>query len=136
MNKKVVLRKVFVMVLFLWLLYLTVKCFLGIADDYERTFTIICYIIFILQYTFRVFISYKKYNEYMNKLKDMQHIKKKMFLAFYEGNKEKADEYSIEVKKIGCSIIEEAMEDIQRGLIIGEHLVGTLEIIQEALQII
>ena len=115
MTKKEILRKVWSVLSWLSIFYVTLKFLFGKSDALSTVCMIglaLYFILIIIEKIVEIFVNYKKYKEYKKGLKYLEALHKTRYRLYFTGTRKDVEAYSAEIKKYGNAILSIGEDDI------------------------
>ena len=138
MTKKEIARKVWYGFSWVWLIYITVKFFLGIATTSNIVCMVICYSIYGLLLISEIALKiiqkvndYKTYKSLVNGFEYLQAVHKARYKLYFTGDREKVEEYSAEIERYGNAMLDVGKAAISNKLLSKKHIESVEEIISQ-----
>lgn len=138
MTKKEVLRKVWAVIFYLWLFYITLQFLLGKVNIFSMILISVFYIAIAL-YLISIIIfkivkivdSYQLNKTYKNGLEHLKALHKKRYKLYFTGDKEKVEEYSAEIESYGTTLLESGASAISNNLLNQKYSQKLQEILEQ-----
>lgn len=143
MTKKEILRKVWLVLSWLYLFYITAKFLLGKADTLTTVCMFICYSISVLYFIVLIISKIihkvndcKIYKSLEKGLEYLQAVYKERYKLYFTGDKEKIEEYSAEIERYGNAMLNAGESAISNNLLSKKHVTNVKEILNQTKEMI
>ena len=138
MTKKEIARKVWCGFSWVWLIYITVKFFLGTASTSDIVCMVICYslygLILISEIALKIIQKvndYKTYKSLVNGFEYLKAVHNARYKLYFTGDREKVEKYSAEIERYGNAILDFGKAAISSNLLSEKHIKSIEEIIRQ-----
>lgn len=138
MTKKENLRKVWSVLSWFSIFYITVKFLLGKADAFSTVCMSVCYSILALylilsaiQKIVKKLADYKAYKEYENGFKYLKSIHAARYRLYFTGSKEDVEAYSAEIERYGNAMLNVGEDYVSNNILNEKHTKRVKEILDQ-----
>lgn len=138
MTKKEILRKVWYVLSWLCLFYITVKFLLGKANTFSTIYMSICYSILALylilsaiQKIVEKLDNYKAYKAYEKGFEYLKSVHKARYRLYFTGTSQEIEAYSAEIERYGNAMLNVGEDYISNNLLSKKHIKRVKEILDQ-----